>query len=466
MKLKQYFGDKKFYKFTFSIILPIMIQQLFLSIAGYIDSLMINGYDAEHLAFNGVSAANRLIVILSFVWLGCATTASIFLSQYFGAKKKEKMQETFRLSIYVAIFIGVLSMGIVFFFGKNVVNTFVINPISRQYGYDYLKWFIWGICITSINYAFASAFRSIEKPKVALYCSILGIIVNVILNYLLIFGHFHFPRLGAEGAAIATVISRVFETLCFILTIVFSKTNFFKGSFKQWKVNKKLILSYLKKGIPLVMNELLFSLGLVIFAKYYTYKNDMWYNAYSYSQNISELFFIIFNGLGTGTGVILGASLGENSFEKAKQDAKKLKMLGILLGLGAGILMASTSSFVVQFFHPTLEVKKIVIHILLATSVFIWIYSYNSVNFFILRSGGDSVRAFILDQTPTYFISIPLTIILGINAVQLNLRIEHIFLISHIADVIKIFLGNYFVKMEKWVVNLTLSSKKVAIDVE
>lgn len=461
MKLKKYFGDKAFYKNTFAIIIPIMIQQLFLSIAGYIDSLMINGFDVEHLAYNGVSAANRLISILSFVWLGCSTTASIFMAQYYGAKKEEKLKETLRLSIYVALIIGVISIFIVVFFGNTFVDSFIINSTSRQAGYDYLKWFAWGILITSVNMSFASAFRSIKRPKVALYCSIIGIIVNVILNYLLIYGHLGFPRLGASGAAIATVISRVFETIAFIIVIVFSKDNLFKGSFKTLKVSKKLTIAYIKKGIPLVTNELLFSLGLVLYTKYYTYNNDLWYNAYANSQNISDLFFIIFNGLGTGTGVILGNSLGKNDFETAKVDAKRLKMLGILLGIFAGVLMMTCSSFIADLFNPTQETKKLVMQILFVTAVFVALYSYNSVNFFILRSGGDSLRAFILDQGPTYLIGIPLCAFLGVNASTYGLSLVVIFTITHVSDLIKIFLGNYFVKKEKWVINLTLIKKPI-----
>ena len=453
--MKKYIGDKRFYKQVFTLILPIMLQQLFVSIAGYVDNLMINEYGDGPLAYNGVSAANRLMFVCNFVWMGLAATASIFIAQYFGAKNKEKIKESIRLSLVVEMIFGVIGALVLLLFGQMVVNSYVQDPMSREFGYDYIKVMATGVIFIALNTALSNSLRSVKKATLPLVSGVIGIIVNVCLNYCFIFGNFGFPELGATGAAIATVISKVVEFVVFVVAIIVMKEENFKGLLKSLKISKNLVKEYIKKGIPLVTNELLWALGMVILTAMYTYKNDLWYNAYSYSQNISDLFFIVFAGIGTGTAVIVGESLGKSDFERAEKDFYSMKGLSIMMGAFVGVLMIITSPYISLMFEPTLEVKEMMIKVLNVTAIFCAIYCYNSVSFFVLRSGGDTTRAFILDQTPTYLIAIPLAAILGINASKWGLALPLIYLITHSSDVFKIFLGNYFVNKKTWLVNLT-----------
>ena len=453
--MKKYIGDKRFYKQVFTLILPIMLQQLFVSIAGYVDNLMINEYGDGPLAYNGVSAANRLMFVCNFVWMGLAATASIFIAQYFGAKNKEKIKESIRLSLVVEMIFGVIGALVLLLFGQMVVNSYVQDPMSREFGYDYIKVMATGVIFIALNTALSNSLRSVKKATLPLVSGVIGIIVNVCLNYCFIFGNFGFPELGATGAAIATVISKVVEFVVFVVAIIVMKEENFKGLLKSLKISKNLVKEYIKKGIPLVTNELLWALGMVILTAMYTYKNDLWYNAYSYSQNISDLFFIVFAGIGTGTAVIVGESLGKSDFERAEKDFYSMKGLSIMMGAFVGVLMIITSPYISLMFEPTLEVKEMMIKVLNVTAICCAIYCYNSVSFFVLRSGGDTTRAFILDQTPTYLIAIPLAAILGINASKWGLALPLIYLITHSSDVFKIFLGNYFVNKKTWLVNLT-----------
>ena len=202
-------------------------------------------------------------------------------------------------------------------------------------------------------------------------------------------------------------------------------------------------------------NELLWSVGMSLLAVFYTYKNDLWYNAYSYSQNISDLFFIIFAGIGTGTAVIIGESLGKGDFERAEKDYYSMRGLSIFMGIFVGVLMIITGPLISNMFEPTAEVKRMMVKILNVTGIFCAIYCYNSVSFFVLRSGGDTIKAFLLDQIPTYLIGIPLAIIFGVNASKWGINLTTIFLISHTNDVFKVFLGNYFVGKKTWLTNIT-----------
>ncbi len=456
MNIKRYFGDKKFYKHVFIIVTPIIIQQLLFSLGGYVDNLMVNAYNGNSVAYGGVSAANRLIMIFNFLFIGLSAASSIFLSQYYGARKDDDVKRTFNLAWISAIIVGGLTSLFIHFFGNNIVDIYIQSPASREYGYQYLEIIKFGMIIWAVNMAVATSFRTVQQTFLPMVVGICGICINTGLNYLLIFGNLGFPELAASGAAIATVSSRVFEMTTLLLFAVFWKKSYFKKFWKYLKLKKSLLSNYAKKGLPLVANELLWATMVAVLVIFTTYKNDTWYTAYSYSQNICDLFFVFFAGMATGTSIIVGPKLGVDDFEGAKREADRMKGLAVMVGVIMAVAMAILSPTILKLFSPTEEIKAISVNIILVIAVFLPSYSYNACSFFILRSGGDSLRAFFLDQGATILIAFPLTVVLGMNSVSLGITVVEIYLISHIADIIKCFLSTKFVASGKWLKNLTV----------
>lgn len=451
-------GDSKFYKKVFTIILPIMLQQLFLSLAGYIDNIMINSYGSNAAAYNGVSAANRLTFVFNFVCLGLVSAVCIFTSQFFGAKNKDKVKETVRLSMYCTIIFGIICFLVTTFFGNRVVDSYILDPEARQFGYDYLKQIRWGIVLTCLTMSFANSYRSIQKPNIPLFIGIIGILVNIFFNWIFIFGSLGAKELGATGAALATNISKAVEAILYIISFKVFKVDYINGMLKEFKVTKSLLKDFIKRGTPVVLNELCWSLSMVIMTKFLTYNNDMWYNAYAYTQNISDLFFVVFSGLGNGTAILIGSALGDSDFERAEREMNYFRGLGIGMGLFVGILMIVTSPLTSRMFTSDEEVIKLMMSILSVTGVFTAVYCYNSVCFFTLRAGGDSIRAICLDQVPIYVIGLPIVIFFGVNTERFGMTIVHVYLLSHIVDFLKIFIASFFIKQKKWLKNLTIAN--------
>ena len=220
---KKFIGTKIFYKQVFIIIVHIMLQKLLMNLAGYVDNVMINSFGGNANAYNGVNAANRFIFVCNFIFIGLSASAAIFLSQYFGAKNKDKINESFRLGLIVSLLFGFLCFGAITLFGKQVVNLFVQSEEIRAYGYEYLKYIRYGVILSALVITFATAFRSVGRPNVALIIAIGGIFVNVFFNYCMIFGHLGFSPMGAKGAAIATDLSRVAEIVGYTILIIFEK---------------------------------------------------------------------------------------------------------------------------------------------------------------------------------------------------------------------------------------------------
>ncbi len=457
--LKKFIGDKHFYKHVLLVVTPIVIQQLLFSLGGYVDNLMVNAYGGNSIAYGGVSAANRLVLVFNFLFIGLSAASSIFLSQYFGSSDKDGIKATFNLGWISAIIVGALAIIAIQICGNSIVDIYIQNPISRNYGYEYLNIIKWGMIIWAVNMSFSTSFRTVKQTLLPMVVGICGICINTGLNYLLIFGNFGMPELGAQGAAIATVSSRVFEMTTLLLFAIFWKKSLFKSFWKQIILKKELISSYMKRGFPLVANELLWAVMTAVLVIFTTYKNDVWYTAYAYSLNICDLFFVFFAGIGNGTAIIIGPQLGSDNFDTAKRDSYRMKGIAIVIGIVMSVFMVILSPSILRLFNPTDEIFKLAMDVIVVVAVFLPAYAYNATCFFILRAGGDSLRAFLLDQGATILVAFPIAVFMGVNATSLCVTVVEIYLASHIADLIKVVVATKFVQKGVWLRNLTIESK-------
>ena len=191
-KIRQFIGNKSFYKMTFALIIPIIIQQIILSISGYIDNLMINKF--SEAAYNGVSSLNRLTFVILFFSIGISSGISIFLAQYLGAGKKEKVSGIIQLGLILSLVFGVIVSLLIYFVGPYVVKLYLLKSNSTldeiksiSYGIEYSKYLsLCGILLVS-NFMITTIFRTLKKPKYAMIAGIIGVLFNIFFNYFLIY---------------------------------------------------------------------------------------------------------------------------------------------------------------------------------------------------------------------------------------------------------------------------------------
>lgn len=457
--IKKFIGDKQFYKMALAIIIPVVIQQVILSIAGYVDNLMVNSY--SQTAYAGVSTANRFMFLINFFWIGLSSGISIFITQYYGAKEKDKLTGTIQLSLIIGIVLGVVSMLLLYYAGPLLIKLFIKGDGAAEleaisHGTTYIRVIAFGAVFMLLNFMVSVIYRSLGKPKIPMFVGIIGIIINMGLNTILIFGYLGAPALGAKGAAIATVISKVVELiLLIIIAIIYDKDKSIVSIFKKNYMTKNFFKLYLKKGGPIVLNEILWAVGVQILARLITGGNLAWLTAFNYSQNVTDLFFVYYAGIATGTAVLVGTALGEGDFPKAKDYANKLIGVMFVASVIAIILLVGLSPLLLMILTPVNEYYWSAYHIILVTSIFIVLYGFNAMVYYILRAGGDSIRAFLLDQLPTYLLGIPLAFLLHQMEPKWQIGLVGIFAFTKIIDVVKAFFSYILYKKETWVVNLT-----------
>lgn len=455
VKLKKFIGDKTFYITVLTVAIPLMLQQLIISSVNLIDNLMVG--QLGDYAIGAVGTVNRVYIIIFYGINGLVAACSIYIAQYFGAKNKGKMQESFLISLLISFLLVVCFTIVAFVYPKEIVMYFTKDEQILTYGAQYLKIVIFSFLPNVFSLCIASAIRSIGKTKAPLIISIIAVIANTILNYILIFGHFGFPSLGVKGAALATVIARFLELIMYVVVV---NQEEFPRVFHFVKITKVLLSKILFKAIPLFLNEIIWTFGIATLFKFYSTRGSWATSGYAIALTIADIFFILFSGMAIATTVLVSQKLGANDLKQAKENAYKLVGFGIFLAIIFGVGMFASSYGLPYIYNVSDKTMEVAVSIVRIMGCFYWIYMATAQFYFILRAGGDMKSALLMDSGFMWLINIPLIYII---AYYTNINIILMYVISQLTDVIKLIYSYYLVKKEKWLVNLTVNHKEDSI---
>ena len=328
---------------------------------------------------------------------------------------------------------------------------FTDNPTTIRWGLEYLNIAKWVMIPMSISTAISSTFREIGITKPLLYIAVVAIFSNVILNYLLIFGNFGFPRLGIEGAAIATLVSRVIEFSLLLILLVVKGKAFNTNIFKIFKIDKILLKVIIITAIPLVINEFLFSFGQTVFMQSYATRGDNALAAINITNAISQLVFITFGGIGTAVAVFIGNTLGENKLKEAKENSKKIFAFAIVFAIILGVILFILSFFILNLYEISTETENIARFNIRVNAIMIPIISMYISLYFTLRSGGDTRSTMIMDSGYIWVIQVPVVLLLSRLT---NLGVIYLYLIIQVLEIPKVLIAYSRYKKEFWLRNL------------
>jgi putative MATE family efflux protein len=450
--MKRFIGDKAFYRNLFIVALPIVIQQLITSSVQLVDNVMVG--QLGKLAIGSVSVVNQLYFVVILVTFGAMGGAGVLTAQYFGAKDHDKLKQTFRFKILIGLSVAFISFFLFTFFGKSLISLFTTNSQTIEFGLGYMNIIKWSMFPWAISISISNTFRETGITKPLLYISLVAIITNTILNYFLIFGSFGVPKLGVEGAGIATLISRFVEFgLMFILLL--KKGEIFRTKVKNvFHIDKSILLTIVIMAIPLTLNEALWSTGQTVFLQAYSTRGDDALAAMNIANAISQLVFVAFGGIGTGVAVLVGNTLGKNDLRLAKDNAEKLIFFALMFAVFTGILLFIFSFFVLDFYNVSEEIDKIAVFVIRTNAIFIPVYSFNVAMYFTLRAGGDTRSTLMMDAGYIWVVSVPIALILSRMT---NLPVTMLFLIIQILDIPKMVFALSRYRKEHWMKNLALS---------
>ncbi|MDD7488753.1 MAG: MATE family efflux transporter [Clostridiales bacterium] len=458
MKIRKLFGDKAFYRMVLAIAVPVMVQSGITQFVSLLDNLMVGRIGTEE--FGGVAIANQLIFVFNLCIFGGLSGAGIFSAQFSGKNDVDGMRHVLRFKLYFVIAASVLGILILHFFGSPLISLFLHEGSEEgdlvktlNFGLDYLKIMLIGLPLYAVSQCYASSLKETGETFIPMIGSGTAVLVNLVFNYILIFGKFGFPVMGVKGAAIATVLSRVVE-LAIIAIWAHTHTKrfgFFSKLYSSFRVPKALTFDIIKKGSPLMFNELLWSMGMSTLTACYSMRGLATVNALNISSTVSNLFNVVFMAIGSSIAIIVGNLLGAGKFEEARDTDRKIITMSVLGCFIFGSLLAVSAKYIPNLYETTDEVKSLATSFLLICAVSMPFNAFTHGCYFTLRSGGQTKITMAFDSCFVWVICIPLAYCL---ANFTSIPIIPMFIICTATELIKCVIGYFFVKSDRWVKNI------------
>ena len=458
MSLKRSIGDKAFYRRLFSVLIPILIQNLITNFVSLLDNIMVGQVGTEPMS--GVAIVNQLLFVYNLCIFGGLAGAGIYTAQFFGKGEDEGVRNTMRLKLWFGLGAVALALAVLIGMGDKLIGLF-LHPgeedldlaATLNYGKQYLNVMLVQTLPFALCQIYTSTLRETGETVLPMKAGITAVFVNLVFNYILIFGKLGAPALGVVGAAIATVLSRFVE--CFIVVIWAhthtDKCRFIPGLYRSLRVPGALLKSVAVMSAPLLLNEVLWSGGMTTLNQCYSLRGLEVVSAFNISTTISSLFFCAFIASGNAIGILVGQVLGAGDTERAVEEDRKLIAFSVALSIVVGLAMALVAPLIPQVYNTTPGVKELAVQLLLVGAALMPINSYANACYFTLRSGGKTVITFVFDSLFTWVLCIPLAFVLSrftqIPILPMYIAVESL-------NLIKCLLGFILVRRRLWVKNL------------
>lgn len=453
--MKKYIGDKAFYKMVLAIAIPMIIQNGFTNFVSLLDNIMVGRIGTEQMS--GVAIANQLMLVFNITIFGAVSGASIFGAQYYGMGDREGVRNTFRFKLVISSLLAAVAVAVFVLKGETLIQFYLNEEEGGRnvgdtliYGRDYLWVMLLGLLPYAIAQSYASTLRDTGETKLPMKAGIAAVVVNLVLNYILIFGKFGAPELGVTGAAIATVISRFVEMLI-ILIAVHGKhrvTDMIEGTYRHFRIPLPLMGKIAVTGLPLLVNESLWSMGMAVMNQCYSVRGLDVVAAINICTTATNLFNVVFMSLGSAIAIVVGQMLGAGETEKAVDTDRKMIVFSVLSCVLIGLALALCSPWIPYLYKTETEVRQLAAQLLLISACCMPIHAFNHAAYFTMRSGGKTFITFLFDSVYVWVINIPLAYCL---AHFTRMPIQPLYLSCLLIDFIKCIIGFILIKKRAWV---------------
>ena len=420
--MKLYKKDAHFYKKVFVLGFPIALQTLVTVGVGMLDNIMLSHYSED--TFSAASLANAYVLIFQIFCMGLGMGASVLVSRYWGMKKAHDNEEKADISLkqtvclmlrLMLLFATIFAIGACFL-PKLIMNSYTGKEELIELGVVYLRYSTLTFFFLGISLVTAIVLRSVGQSRLPLYVSIGALVVNLTGNYILIFGHFGAPRMGIAGAALATLIARVFEACAdfLYLTLVDTKVGFrIRHFFMQ---TRTLISEYFRVCIPVLISDAILAFGSNAVTMVIGHLGSAFVAANSITTVTQQLSTVMIQGVCQAGAIITGQSLGKGRKEQAEEQGWLFLGMGFGLGFLSALFIFFTKTPVILSYgdKTSAEAVSIAYQLLNAISLIIIFQATNSImTKGVLRGGGDTTVLMFADNIFLWAMALPLGALAG-----------------------------------------------------
>ena len=456
--MRRYIGDKDFYVMVLRVTIPIMIQQAITNFVSLLDNIMVGQIGTAQMS--GVAIANQLIFVFNICVFGAVSGAGIFGAQFYGKGDHEGLRDTFRFKVLVCLVLSLIATALFWTQSDLLINLYLkgeadvtdVAEVLRS-GKEYLWIMIPGIIPFAWTQCYASTLKETGETVLPMKAGVTAVAVNLIFNYILIFGKFGAPVLGASGAAIATVISRYVEL---IIVMVWTHRHKERNKWQHQVYRTLLVRGELAKsifitGTPLLVNESLWAAGMALLTQTYSLRGISVIAAMNISSTISNVFNVVFFAIGNAVAIVVGQLLGAGKMEQAKDTDRKLLFFSVMSCFFIGAIMFLMAPLFPDIYNTEQIVKDYAAAFLRTAAICMPLNAFTHASYFTLRSGGKTMITFLFDSVFVWVVNIPLAYLLCVHT---TLPIVPLYFVCCMTEALKCIIGYILVKKGVWLHNI------------
>jgi putative MATE family efflux protein len=454
------FGPLSFYREAIAIALPVMLQQLIMSLVSLIDNFMVAGLGDYSMA--AVNVTNHISFIYFVIMNTICQAGGIYLAQFKGADNPDGMKNAYSFKILFALAGSIIYFIICRTFPHQIIRMMTMGNSAQEeivaIGSGYLKLISWTFFPTAFSMSIGTSFREIIKPRIPLVISAAATLVNTAGNWIMIYGNLGAPRLEVTGAAYATIIARIFEAVVFIIYASYTKAPFFAGIKRMFAVKRKLVVEILSRSGMIFASELSWVISETIMIAMYNRRGGAEVVAgMAAGWTIANIFFMLFGGLWTASFILVGGTLGSGKLDEARKRAVWLRwggaVAGFIIAIPGAVLTAALIPLV--FSNLSAAARGNCLGLVSVILAYLPLWCYLNVQFAVSRAGGDTALGMYVDVSVNTILFAPGAVLLSLFTAIPPVQM---FALVKSTDIVKILIARHLLRKEKWVRNLTVES--------
>lgn len=448
------FRDTTFLKKAMTIALPVAMQGMLNTVVNLVDNLMIGSLGSTAIA--SVGLANKVFFVFTLLVFGVVSGSGVLAAQYWGNKDVKNIRKVLGVALMISLTGAVLFLIPARLNPKMMMRIFTTSDASIQMGAAYLAVVAVSYPCTAISNTYVAMLRAVNRVKAPVIISCITIVVNIVFNYILIYGKFGAPALGVVGAAIATLIARIVEVILILGVVYLGRTPLACHIREMFGHSREFLSQFFRTAAPVICNEFIWGLGTTIYSMAYGRMGDEAVAAITIATTIQDIAVVLFQGLSAATAVILGNEMGAGKLKRAERYATYFFILQFILTVLSAVFVVLIRWNVIALYQPGIsdEVAMSVSRCLIVFALFTPFKMFNYVNVVgVLRSGGDTLMCLFIDTSGVWCIGIPLAFIGGLVLKQ---PIHIVYGMVMLEEVYKAGIGYWRYRQKKWLRNLAV----------
>ena len=463
---KTFIGDAQFYKRILFLAVPMIIQNAITSFVSFLDNIMVGQIGTEQMS--GVAIVNQLLFVFNICIFGGVSGAGIFSTQFFGKGDYEGQKHAFRFKMYASLTICVIALCLFGFCSTQLISLYLNDTgnvgdigLALKFGKQYLFIMMASLLPFAVSQTYISTIRETGQTFVPMLASVVAVLTNLVLDYVLIFGFGEIPALGVRGAAIATVIARVIEC---IIVVTWTHTHkeknpYIVGAYASPRIPKQICKDILRKGTPLMFNEMFWAAGMAVISQCYAVRGLEVVAAQNISSTITNLFNIVYLQLGGCISIVVGQFLGAGKVREAKDADNKMIFFSVACCTVMSLIMVVVGRFFPSIYNTEGSIKELARNLIMISALVMPLCAFSHCAYFTLRSGGKTIVTFLFDSVYTWVLVAPFAYVL---ANFTTLRIEMVFFLVQFTEIVKVTIGFFMVRSGVWIQNIVGEQKEHA----